>query len=354
MRMQPSNITSIIKRLLPFIFILALIVPVQSAEKKTAKTKETPLLEPGDLLRVNIVREKKISGYYYIDDEGIMTFPMVGEVELAGLSEEEAESKLIIKMQTYLRDPQISLQRVSRKARSIRKAGSADKPPSLTIYAIGHFGSPGPFPVDEPKTLVQFLAIAGGPVTEQNRLRTLIRPERSDLSNVMVIRATGGTSIYNVQDLLYKGDITQNTLLGDGDTVFIREELGRKIHIFGQVNNPGSFPVSGPINILEGIVRVGGFTKYAKYRKIRVVRTTKENPQSFFVDLKKKIETGTIEHLPMLEPGDVVYIPKSILPTIREWTGLVGDLAGSSVNIRVLEAAANDELSTGARDVYTK
>jgi polysaccharide biosynthesis/export protein len=92
-------------------------------------------------------------------------------------------------------------------------------------------------------------------------------------------------------------------------TIFIEEYS--TITISGQVNKPGSYPVTRNLTVLEAISLAGGFTDIASRNNVRVLRNEngKENIIKIRVaDISKGDEDGNNIQL---RPGDIIIVPES-------------------------------------------
>ena len=81
-------------------------------------------------------------------------------------------------------------------------------------------------------------------------------------------------------------------------------------YIWGQIQRPGLYIVPDDTDILTLMSLAGGPTVDAKLQSVRIVRRDDlGGEQIIIVDMKKYIETGDYELVPMLMPGDTIIIP---------------------------------------------
>lgn len=112
------------------------------------------------------------------------------------------------------------------------------------------------------------------------------------------------------------------------------------VHIWGEVKNPGEYRVSDNTNILELISKAGGPTEYSNIKNIMLTRETTslsqlstgvqrselDSNQSQFsstenttnlskrvieINLAQYLKSQQPEDLPVLQPGDVIYIKRN-------------------------------------------
>ncbi|HCV43900.1 MAG TPA: hypothetical protein DGH68_10490 [Bacteroidetes bacterium] len=99
-----------------------------------------------------------------------------------------------------------------------------------------------------------------------------------------------------------------------GDVLLSLEVYGPapKITVLGMVPNQGSFQANTELTLLEVISRAGGWTEFADLRYIKITRqSTSTSKASILVaDLTSYMETGDPQGLPLVRPGDLVFVPK--------------------------------------------
>ena len=116
------------------------------------------------------------------------------------------------------------------------------------------------------------------------------------------------------------------------------EQLKIKTYIWGQVKKPGLYIVPDNTDLLTLISSAGGPTENAKLSKVRIIRSTPEGEKVIWVNLKKYIETGDSNIIPVLQPGDTVVISGS---TYYAFTKAVDWLAQIAIILSVYVAISN-------------
>jgi len=147
-----------------------------------------------DLLDIQVFGVDQLTRSVRVNGRGMVSLPLIGTVEVGGLTAQQAESLIVRKLgESYLQDPQVSLFIKEYTSQRVTIEGAVNKP--------------GIYPLRGPTTLLQSLALAGG----QGQL--------SDMSEVMLFRgeaAARQTLVYDV-DLIRKGEIA--------DPVVVNEDL---------------------------------------------------------------------------------------------------------------------------------
>ncbi|MDC6353837.1 MULTISPECIES: polysaccharide biosynthesis/export family protein [unclassified Robiginitalea] len=113
---------------------------------------------------------------YLIDEFGMIDFPVIGKIKIAGLSPEETRTLLRERLSEYIRDPIINI-RLN----------------NFTVTVLGQVNRPGTYPVlGEKITILEALGLAGDMGIKGKR------------ENVLVIRDFDGTKVYTRIDLTKK------------------------------------------------------------------------------------------------------------------------------------------------------
>lgn len=118
-----------------------------------------------------------------------------------------------------------------------------------------------------------------------------------------------------------KAYIDQQYLRNPQVTISIDDYAERDVSIQGMVKNPGRYllPNEGTMSVVELVTKAGGFTDIAKGTDVIITRNGgpggKKSVQH--VDVKDIIE-GKSKLRPddeslMLQPGDIVYVPESLI-----------------------------------------
>jgi protein involved in polysaccharide export with SLBB domain len=93
------------------------------------------------------------------------------------------------------------------------------------------------------------------------------------------------------------------------------EEYGnRQMFVLGEVRSPGSYaiPAGSRMTALQAVSTAGGFTKVAQPRRAHVLRYVNGKSVEQVIDLKAIARGGAADKDVILEPNDVIYIPKSV------------------------------------------
>ncbi len=107
-------------------------------------------------------------------------------------------------------------------------------------------------------------------------------------------------------------------------TVSIRSTDAMLVSVFGMVGQPDNYPVSDQTSIFKVISMAGGPSDDANMRRIKIYR---ENSSSNHVtiDLTRYLESGQMNQAAMVNPGDVIYVPRKE-NAVREMSDFLRDI----------------------------
>lgn len=107
----------------------------------------SPTVQKGDKLKISVFNEPLLSGEYVVWPTGTISYPLLGEVPMAGLTVREAQQTLIQKLNgRYLVNPNVLVELISQKP----------------IYVLGEVAKAGEYPYRDGLTAMSAIALAGG------------------------------------------------------------------------------------------------------------------------------------------------------------------------------------------------
>jgi len=82
------------------------------------------------------------------------------------------------------------------------------------------------------------------------------------------------------------------------------------VFVFGEVRNPGSFPIYGRLTVFQAITLAGGFTEVAS-KRVKVIRTDRGQEITYEVDIEKLTKKGDTSEDIELRANDRVVVARS-------------------------------------------
>ncbi|KEQ13339.1 hypothetical protein GZ77_13040 [Endozoicomonas montiporae] len=176
------------------------------------------------------------------------------------------------------------------------------------IYIMGAVVSPGRYAFTDQMNVLDILSAAQGPT------------EESDLTNIRVIHRNGlapRVSRLNLVEYFETGDETLLPHVSSGDSIFIpsrnRSWVQKKsyetVRVLGSVKSTGRYDFTSDMNILDILAQSGGPTSTALIEKIIIVSSSSDNNQAYTFDLVEYMKNPVDGRLPVLRPGDTIFIP---------------------------------------------
>jgi polysaccharide biosynthesis/export protein len=156
------------------------------------------VIGPEDVLTVVFWREKDLSADAAVRPDGMISLPLLNDVQASGLTPEELRVQLTEAAAKYVTDPTVTV--VVKEIHS-RK-----------VFITGMVAKPGPYPLTAPTTVMQLLAMAGGV------------HEFADSKNISILRVHNGRQIairFNYRDVSRRRNLQQNIELLPGDTIVV-------------------------------------------------------------------------------------------------------------------------------------
>jgi polysaccharide export outer membrane protein len=90
-------------------------------------------------------------------------------------------------------------------------------------------------------------------------------------------------------------------------TVIVVEATAAQVYVIGEVTNPGTLVMQGPMTVLQALAQVGGLREFADRNDIRILRKTPQGVRTIEFNYKTAIK-GESENV-FLQPGDTVVVP---------------------------------------------
>src|SRR5262249_10155354 len=115
---------------------------------KNVDAKELVTVGSQDFLEVRVFGEPELSGPFRVTRRGNIRFPLIGLVQIAGLTPTEIEGRLRKELLRFLRDPQVTV---------VVKDYLSKK-----IFVFGEVNRPGTFAYESNMSIVQAITLAGG------------------------------------------------------------------------------------------------------------------------------------------------------------------------------------------------
>ena len=257
--------------------LLAALAGLVRAQSPAAKTDY--VLGAGDVIRVTVFQSPELSLETRIPESGVVSYPLLGAVNLGGLTISQAEKRLADGLLTgkFLKQPQVSI-----LVTQIRGSQAS---------VLGHVVRPGRYALELTNTrLSDLMALAGG-----------VAPDGSDMLTVVGTRdGKPFRTQIDLRTLFRGGGSTEDIVIQNNDVVYV--DRIPQVYIHGEVQKPGALRLERGMTVLQALAMGGGLTQRGTQRGIRVHR---------------KGADGVVQELTpplqdQLQPDDVIFVPESL------------------------------------------
>jgi polysaccharide export outer membrane protein len=244
-----------------------------------------------------------------VSQDGSVLLPLIGNVPAAGSTALEVQQGITERLaKDYLVNPSVSVVVAEHQARRVTVLGSVK--------------SPGTFRLQENSTtLVDVLALSGGPDDKAGSVVYVVRAESADPTIPTVVAAEASIGPpprradpktprllkIDLHDLVERGDLAANCTLEDGDVVHVPPAA--QFFVMGQVASGGAFPLRGDITLLRAIALAGGLKEEATPAATVLIRNSAKGRVTIPIDLTE-VEAGSEKDL-LMQPDDVLVVSES-------------------------------------------
>jgi len=273
---------------------------------------------PGDVLTITFWDGPKSTPFTTtVRPDGKISYSYFDDIPVAGHTAYEVDEILTDAMKKYIRKPRIDVVVKEFKSKSVLLSGQINQ------LQTGISG-PGKYPLKEKTRILDLIIMAGGPILTASQGSVVGQVIGSaDLRHVEFVRK-GAKYTLNLYRAMFKGDMSQNIVLDDGDIITLPElpTFGERIYVFGEVNDQGLYRLKDSPDLLAAISQAGGTTTVAVDSDIKIIRGYGEKPEKPIIlsaNLDQILKKGDLAQNISLKDGDVVYVPRTAIGDINQF-----------------------------------
>lgn len=259
------------------IFLGETAVAAQSAD-------EDYVIGDGDSLVISVWGEQSLSGTVTVRPDGKITLPAIGDVVASGFTPTKLGKDLSVKLAKVVNEPIVTV--------------TVNTVTNNKIYVFGGGVPSGVAVLPSRTTLLQFMIRYGN-------------FKGIDLSNAYLLR-NGKKLDVDFHSLLVKGEVDKDIPLKPEDMIYVPDNDAYKIYVMGAVASPKYVFYRDGLRILDAILEVGGFTKFAKENDVLIVRKEGNGTKEINAKVKDLMKEGDMAQNVHLKPGDFVIVKESI------------------------------------------
>ncbi len=234
----------------------------------------------GDTIRISVYQSPDLSLETRVNETGAISYPLLGRVQLAGLTVTAAEQHIAseLKRRDFVKDPQVNIVVTQVRANQVN--------------VLGQVGKPGRYPLDlTGMRLSEVLALAGGVVAGVG-------------SDTVVLTGTRDGKLFrhevDLPRLFSAGGTGEDIVVAPGDTIWV--DRAPQIYIYGEIQHPGTLRLERGMTVMQAVAAGGGATQRGTLKGLKV---TRRGPDGKMQTLEPAMEDT-------LKDGDVVFIRESL------------------------------------------
>lgn len=275
-RLPTDLLAQLLQRL--FLSVLMLLAPVL-AHAQLSEAQRDYVLGAGDVVRVSVYQNQDLTLETRITESGAISYPLLGQVRLGGLSVPQAEKVIAdgLKNGNFVRQPQVSI-----LVTQVRGNQAS---------VLGMVNRPGRYPIEQTgMRLSELLATAGG--IAQGGSDQVVLSGMRDRKPLRVV--------IDVPLLFVQSGGVNDPIIANGDTVYV--ERMPMVYIYGEVQRPGAMRLERDMTVLQGLASGGGLTQRGTEKGLRLHRRGADGKVQI-------LQPGMNDPL---QNGDVIYLRESL------------------------------------------
>ena len=234
----------------------------------------------GDTIRITVYQSPDLSLETRVNEGGAISYPLLGRVQLAGLTVTAAEAHIAteLKRRDFVKDPQVIIVVTQVRANQIN--------------VLGQVGKPGRYPLDlTGMRMTEVIALAGGIIAGAG-------------SDTVVLTGQRDGRLYrhevDLPRLFAPGGTGEDIVVAPGDTIWV--DRAPQIYMYGEIQHPGAMRLERGMTVMQAVAAGGGATPRGTLKGIKI---TRRGPDGKPQTLEPSMEDT-------LKDGDVVYIRESL------------------------------------------
>ncbi|NHZ96902.1 polysaccharide export protein EpsE [Massilia sp. CCM 8734] len=234
-------------------------------------------LGPGDVLKVSVYGSPDLTLETRVSEGGNISYPLIGQVPVAGLSAAAAEKKIasMLEAGNFVKKPQVNV--------------IVTAVQSQQVSVLGQVNRPGRYPIEGKRSLIDLLAMAGGINGEGGDRLSLIRTRDGKTTREEI----------DVIEMVRNGQLNKDYVLSGNDVLYV--ERAPKFYIYGEVQRPGAFRLERSMTVVQALSAGGGLSMRGTERGLVIKRR----------DADGKIRLIDAKQDDLLQVDDVVFVKES-------------------------------------------
>ena len=156
-------------------------------------------LQPGDVIEISVWKEKELTRQVLVRPDGGLSFPLAGDLMVAGLTPSAVQHELESRLTRFISDATVTVS-------VVQISGNQ-------VFVVGKVNRPGGYKVEPSLDVMQALSLAGGAT------------EFAGVDDIKILRRGAGGQqevfSFNYSDVIRGRRLEQNIVLQSGDTLVV-------------------------------------------------------------------------------------------------------------------------------------
>jgi polysaccharide export outer membrane protein len=261
----------------PWLAVLTIlgVLTIGAAGPDLARAAGGRVLTPQDVVSIKVVNQPDMDTTARIETDGTISFPYVGRIRAAGLSEDQVARAI---------ERQLAARQIVTEPHVLVEISTFGTQASVQ----GQVGTPGVYTLDRPTNLTQLISRAGG-------LRD------SAVGGTVTVRRGETVKRFDSKDVQAGRGPGADFRIANRDEVFV--DLAPFYYLYGYVAGPREYPLLRPLTVRQAIA-IGGGLEAA-------------GGSTWRIRIKRKSGSGQTYEVPaslddQVEAGDTIIIPRRI------------------------------------------
>jgi polysaccharide export outer membrane protein len=170
----------------------------KEAQAEIAADSDRYVIGAEDVLYIHVWREETVTKTVSVRMDGMISIPLVDEIQAAGLTPLQLKEKLTERLKQFIENPNVTV--VVMEANSFK------------VYISGQISKPGIYRLRSDTTLAQIISMAGGLNEWANQKKIIIIRKESGKEKRFTI---------NYKKIVKGEDLDSNIILKSGDTIIV-------------------------------------------------------------------------------------------------------------------------------------